>query len=353
MTVLSVLTTDMTHGGEAERPECVQCDVCLPPEITIGTPDELRASGWLVDEDRHTCPLCRRRGEAHRLRHSRPQPNPALPNLIVIGSAKSGTTSLHHYLSLHPEIFMSSPKELRFFQRPSDSALLEEYATFFDGGARVRGESSPVYTESPLVKGVAARMRELIPDAKLIYVVRDPVDRALAVYRQWRAGGLSLSIEEAFGDPANPFNRFVLGGRYASQLEPFVEAFGWEQIRVIDQADLLTDRRATLQALFGFLGVADDYYSPKFARTLNITDDKRRPLGAVRWLRDTSVGEALMRTAGRHEALLRGPVKRALSRPVEPSGELSAARERVRLALQHEVDRFRTMTDMRFEDWTL
>src|SRR6059058_1737729 len=86
----------------------------------------------------------------------------ALPNLLVIGGLKCGTTSLHHYLNLHPEVAMSRPKELNFFVAELNWPLGRDwYAGHFEPGAPVRGESSPHYTNRPAFAGVSQRMREL------------------------------------------------------------------------------------------------------------------------------------------------------------------------------------------------
>ena len=108
---------------------------------------------------------------------SRAEPG-TLPNLIVIGSQKCGTSGLHHYLGLHPEISMSKPKELDFFITERNYPLgLDWYQGHFDSRAKVRGESSPNYTAFPQHVGVPERMRSIVPEARLLYMVRDPIDR--------------------------------------------------------------------------------------------------------------------------------------------------------------------------------
>src|SRR5947208_13622101 len=98
----------------------------------------------------------------------------ALPNLVVIGAQKCGTSGLHYYLSLHPEISMSKPKELNFFIAERNYPRgLDWYRAHFDPTAKVRGESSPNYTAYPLHVGVPERMHSIVPDAKLLYLVRD------------------------------------------------------------------------------------------------------------------------------------------------------------------------------------
>lgn len=95
----------------------------------------------------------------------------SLPNLIVIGAHKGGTTSLHHYLRQHPQIFMSSLKELDFFVDEFNWPKgIDWYRKQFSSVAPIRGESSPSYTHFPKLKGVPERIHHLIPDAKLICI---------------------------------------------------------------------------------------------------------------------------------------------------------------------------------------
>ena len=108
----------------------------------------------------------------------------ALPTFIIIGAAKAGTTSLHYYLDLHPEVQMSAVKETNFFAGPPNGRdyelgqveSLEAYEELFDAAVPVRGEASPNYANDPIRAGAAKRIKGLIPEAKIIYLVRDPVE---------------------------------------------------------------------------------------------------------------------------------------------------------------------------------
>ena len=86
-----------------------------------------------------------------------------LPTFMIIGAAKAGTTSLHHYLDQHPEISMSTPKETNFFERPDAAENLDEYQRCFQPGTKLRGEASVHYTCWPTVDGVAERISATLP----------------------------------------------------------------------------------------------------------------------------------------------------------------------------------------------
>src|SRR5690242_2778353 len=137
-----------------------------------------------------------------------------MPNFLIIGAGKAGTTALHRYLKQHPQIFMSEPKELSFFpfengrpdfRGPGDTedfarqgvTSLDEYRARFASAAgyRARGESSPVYLYYP---ESAPRIRRHIPEAKLIAVLRQPASAAYSRYMMLRRNGMErLSFVDA------------------------------------------------------------------------------------------------------------------------------------------------------------
>jgi Sulfotransferase domain len=214
-----------------------------------------RARERFAAEHRH---LDRRRRQAGR--------SGALPNLIVIGGLKCGTTSLHHYLNLHPDIAMSRPKELNFFVAELNWELGPEwYASHFDRAAAVRGETSPHYTNLPRFAGVPKRMRELLGDeARVIYMVREPVSRILSHYLHNVGGGYEhRPLDEALADPDCAY---VARSRYAMQLTPYLTAFDRDRMLVVDNAQLADERVATMRGVFEFCGVDPAFYSEQFER---------------------------------------------------------------------------------------
>ncbi len=189
----------------------------------------------------------------------------ALPNLVVVGGLKCGTTSLHHYLNLHPEVEMSRPKELNFFVAELNWPLGPEwYASHFNGRAPVRGESSPHYTNRPRFEGVAERMHSVLGEARLVYMVRDPIDRMLSHYLHNVGGGYDdRTLTDALADPDSAY---VTRSRYFFQLEPYLEAFGSERIEIVGREELKRDRPATMRRVYAFLGVDPGFSSKQFER---------------------------------------------------------------------------------------
>ena len=217
------------------------------------------------------------------MRTFRDVPTGALPNLVIIGAMKCGTTSLHHYLDLHPDVAMSRPKELNFFIGPDHGTAApawsqgnwhrgpDWYAARFDPAAPVRGEASPGYT-SPSHPQVAGRMAALIPGARLVYAVRDPIRRAVSQYgHHCREGSETRSPEEALLDPGS---QYISRGRYFERLAPFLAAGFGAQLAIVAQEQLHAQRRGTLRALFAHLGVDDGYWSDAMAERRNASPER-------------------------------------------------------------------------------
>lgn len=205
-----------------------------------------------------------------------------MPNFLVIGAAKSGTTALHRYLKQHPRIFMSTPKELRFFpfenQRPDfrgpgdaiDATTMitsiEDYRAHFAAAADypARGEASPLYLYFPQA---AERIRHHIPDAKLIAILRHPADRAYSQYMMKRRDGREpLSFHEALAaeeqriaDGWSHHWHYRRRGFYAVQLKRYFDLFRREQLRVFLYEDYVTDPIGFMQDIFRFLDVDDTF----------------------------------------------------------------------------------------------
>jgi hypothetical protein len=188
-----------------------------------------------------------------------------LPNFIIIGGLKCGTTSIHHYLGLHPEVQMSKPKELNFFARELNWDLgLDWYASRFDDRFAVRGESSPHYTNLPRFDGVAERIRQSCPEARILYMVRDPIKRILSHWVHATGAGYETGdLVEVLSDPDNSYTS---RSKYWMQLQPYLERFDRSQIEIITQEELQTEREETMRKAFAFAGVDETFTSEQFDR---------------------------------------------------------------------------------------
>lgn len=176
-----------------------------------------------------------------------------LPTFIVIGAMKSGTSSLHGYLGQHPDVFVSKPKELRYFGKNYANGL-DWYKEQFAGGADAvaRGEATPGYTKAGIWPEAARWIVTAIPDVKLIYIMRNPVDRTLSHYlHEVSTGREGLPFSEAI----RRVPQYIDVSRYRMQLRYYDEQFPPEQIALVSHAELERRPQQTVNELWKFIGI--------------------------------------------------------------------------------------------------
>ncbi len=274
----------------------------------------------------------------------------ALPNLIVIGAQKCGTSGLHYYLSLHPETSMSKPKELNFFIAERNYPRgFDWYRAHFDPRARVRGESSPNYAAYPQHVGVPERMHAAVPEAKLLYMVRDPIDRIAAHWvhnfaKRREKGDLHATL-------MHPNTSYLARSHYHMQLQQFLRCFPREQVLLIEQEELRSRRLETLRTVFEFIDVDPDFSHARFSDERHKTSRKTRatPL-AMRLERigETPRGRAIPATFWRAVGNLfpfRSTIEVPDVREALPAEALRSLRE--------DAERLRELTGHEFTSWSI
>lgn len=276
-----------------------------------------------------------------------------LPGVIIIGAQKCGTTSLHKYLNCHPEIIMSAQKELNFFCEDYQWVNgVEWYMRQFTGQAKIFGEASPGYTMYPVRQGTPERMSQVVPKAKLIYLVRDPVERMISHYLdRLKAGRERRPVDVALTDPSAE-NFYLRYSQYYEQLSLFLKYYPREAILVETAANLRNNRIETLRRIFLFLQVDPDFTSPEFQELQNVSNVKlqhRKPRRIVRkLLLDESSNYPRLKSwlaAG-----LPRKVHAGLIRVLVPGTRVArpqltdAARHKIRQRLEPDLSRFRDLT---------
>lgn len=290
------------------------------------------------------------------------------PTFIVIGAVKCGTTSLHRYLDLHPQISMSRVKETNYFMKSSPNfkgpriESWTDYLATMAGSGEIRGEASPPYSMFPRFPGVPAAIAAALPRAKFLYLVRDPLDRIVSQYMMRMASSQphirtqdpDASFEEIVGDLSDPMNPYVCPGLYMTQIAQYLRFFPAERIHVIDNAELAHATRPTLAEIFRFLGVDEAFWDPRMDLRANPSSGKRRVGDRFltfanrpywRWLRGGDEGGVRGR--------LRTRLRQGLSRPVErprPSEEFSAA---VADRFRDEVSELRQFSGLELLTWSV
>jgi len=294
----------------------------------------------------------------------------ALPTFVIIGASKCATTSLHHYLGTHPRIQVSRRKELRYFldrperhieplpgRRPITPGEwrrgLTWYRSWFDPALPIRGEASPGYT-SPRFTGVADRMMAVIPAAKLIYCVRDPVTRAVSHYQQ------AISDRREVREPGaalTPASIYVQTSLYSERLAPFLRHWSSDDVLIVAQEDLAADPAAELKHVFDFVG-ADPSFGFGHAEEVHLNVATRKSGLCWRALQACRRRSWWPRVAERAPRAILPALDKlttarridAVHRPPAVTAEIS---ETIRAAVADDAARFRALTGRPFASWSV
>lgn len=201
----------------------------------------------------------------------------ALPTFVLIGAMKAGTTSLYHYLGAHPEIYVPPTKEPDFFSVDEiwDRGV-DWYAELYGPGAsaRARGDCSPSYAMRGQYPSAAARMATVLPDARIVFLVRHPLER---IRSMWIHHAFTGRERRPLVDAVRADARYVDTSRYAWQLGAYLEAFALERITVVSAERLRTRRSETMTQILDGVGVAPADVGPGVEHHVSAT--KRLPYG--------------------------------------------------------------------------
>ena len=287
-----------------------------------------------------------------------------LPTFIIAGAAKCGTTSLWAYLNQHPDVYMSPRKELHFFDDDGEYAKgMAYYASAFAGHGRqpAIGEASPNYLNC---FGVARRIKDNLPDVRLIFIFRDPVKRAYSNYWHAHAKGRPMPpFEKAITD--DRFPAIGAKSRYAPYLQPFFDLFPRERILCLLTEQLGAEPEAVLPRLFEHAGADpvfrpaqatkrhNPYKAPRF-RTLQRVASAMGPIHTSN-ARDPETGLFLFKRKRKAFPELRRNVTIGLSKmnkrvstypPLDPG-----VASRIGETFREDNQRFAEMTGLDIEKW--
>jgi Sulfotransferase family len=281
------------------------------------------------------------------------------PNLFIIGAMKSGTTTLHNYLNCHPDIAMSDEKEPGYFVEELGFHHGEAwYLNLFDPNPRYkyRGESSTHYTKLPLYKGVAERIHRFNPNAKLIYIMRDPFQRLISHYwhavRDIHSGGELRPLIKAVQSRPD----YIAFSNYAEQLAPYIHKFGRDAIHTLTFESLIKNPQAELDAIYDWLEVDRHSIAASEQRA-----DNQKPetivgvagTGVLNRIQYSSAWDKLSKLVPQG---VKNLAKQAAYREVDESGmeqDTEELRRIVRATQMRQVDALQVLLGRDFPDWTI
>jgi len=280
-----------------------------------------------------------------------------LPNLFLVGAMKSGTTSLHNYLDMHPDIFMSKTpwKEPHFFVEENNwKKGFDWYHSLFNDATTEKyiGESSTDYTKLPHYSGVPERIHKYCPNAKIIYIMRDPIERAISQY-WWE---VEFSAEGRKMPKAIMANDWILSAsNYAMQLRPYINLYGIDNVFALTTEELQSAPEQTLKKIYAWLNVDSEYaLVTKEYKTYNRSAEQVNQVigssiishlkGTMFWL--------LLKKLVPARTPLRARLKKLLSRPVEKNeGDREETITLLRPIMQKQAQDLSEMLGRDFPEW--
>lgn len=180
-----------------------------------------------------------------------------MPHFIVLGGHKCGTSSLHNYLAQHPEIYMPRIKGTDFFNREGSSETItsiERYQAFYQEmtNEKIAGEVSSVYLYS---KGACDAIKKYLPEAKLIAVLRNPVERAFSHFNQLpETKKRDRNFSEIFDE-----KKVLRNGFYSTPLNMYFDSFGRDRIKILLFDSLRNDKKCFFYSIFQWVGVNPNF----------------------------------------------------------------------------------------------
>ena len=218
----------------------------------------------------------------------------AKPNFLIIGAPKCGTTSLCAILRQHPDIFMPECKEPDFFSRDEVFARGQDwYGSLFAGvqSEAAISEASPSYCMVESFPRAPERIASFLPEAKIIYIVRHPLERMETAWAQFLHSGHPVS--RSFTKAVREYLLFLEQSRYWQTIAAYRKQFPDDRLLVVDFEDLRSDAASAAAECFRFLGVDPDFRVADAGSPRNSRAGKRMERTSIRWMRRSPVWELL------------------------------------------------------------
>jgi hypothetical protein len=272
-----------------------------------------------------------------------------LPDFLIIGAMKAGTTSLHDYLGMHPDIFTSSPKEIHFFaDEKYFNHNIEWYKRHFITEKILAGTSPQNYTKchNKYYQHIPERLKAYLPEIKLIYILRDPIER-------YRSHILENYFTESTHDVRYNIksDHYVKTGMYFMQLQAYLLYFNLTQIHILTLEELESNRLNCLNRIFRFLGVSELQNDRLFNFVSNNHRDKTVPY----YVKSSLIYRAARKVAPKlsERVITHSNLKFLFKRKGEKKLLSEKELDRLKTIYSEDVKQLRKLTGFPFDKWSV
>jgi hypothetical protein len=265
---------------------------------------------------------------------------------FIIGAMKAGTTSLYKYLAGHPDLYPSPRKEPRIFRDAGNpDAQRAAFLALFEGRREESWcyEGSTAYTKYPLFPGVPRRLESVVPGARFVYMVRNPVERVWSQYAHNLAHGREV---ESFEQAVTKRPGYLDISRYYMQLQQYYEVFPRERILVQVFEEMVKDPATTVRTVSEFLGVDSSYVPATRNVAYNVSSDKLAATRPLRTIRALGVEDVVPSRVRRWLTARGGPL------PAKSMALTPKLRARLVTSLKPDTEAFLELLGRRVPSWT-
>lgn len=285
------------------------------------------------------------------------------PNLFIVGAMKSGTTFFTQLLGDHPQIFICSPKEPCYFGDPdrlrsvwpyawqlglwrSEQAYLQLFSSA--GDATWVGEASTSYSASPIISDVAPLIHQFAPDARILYIMRDPVERTISHY--WHmVNHLNEYRRPLAAIRDDPY--YMAVSYYARQLAPYLQHFGTNRVYTLTFEQLVARPVETVQSVYAWLGVDAAFVPTDVDIPINVTPDTVvQPRASIMKLSQTALWRGIR--SYRPEALRKYLATLALKTVHPHKISMDKVIQYLRPIQRAQTQELRSLLNRDFPEWT-
>jgi len=278
-------------------------------------------------------------------------PSATLPDFIVIGAMRAGTTTMYRCLADHPEIGLSAEKETDYFlEHKYQQCSRHWYHQQFCPGFKIYGEVSPNYSKARDFPGVPPRIIAAIPRCKFIYIVRDPIERFVSQYNHTYFSGKVLpEPDKLFGH--HEWHHILDASLYFRQLSEYLNITSLESILVIEFETFIQRPQLTLKEVEKFLGVSDHVWTEATGMENSSQDLAKIPPWLLRMRTDPILVTIRRRLPKGIVRLIRRRVAAMPRRQVPPFSQ--QLREIIAAGVRDDVNKLRELTGLRLRSWSV